>query len=436
MVQVSIFTSTRAWWRQRHYREHSLLDVFPNEQNFTAGRATLLTAGDGIFEAIARGGRRGRASTFDDNIWFSETQLLDPPISADDLKRAVRPRSRAAAVEVFKAGFGLLTETASADIRSWLVSHRPDASSTLEKILQVEPSWMGSPLVAAQFRIESDAVNVALEIAGFDREQALEGYLIPTEPEHFTIDQLTQVGEDAIVIDDADIFPGWDQVSKLRPAGRVFEDPVSGRRLTVLHANKNPIERTSGADLLYFVHQYKAFTLVQYKLARREGDRLVVRLDDQLDREEIRMSRVEASSHRSPKSAPELLDYRLGDSMCFFKLCEVDQPRQITGLSQGKYIDLGTWRLMADARVVNGPRGGRLLLYEGVDRYFTNSIFAELVSEGWVGSRSVDFTQLMDYVAHRYEAGKSLILGSLNLGRTLRRPRGDTDLLSRSISAR
>ena len=81
-----------------------------------------------------------------------------------------------------------------------------------------------------------------------------------------------EVGEDSIIVDDLEVFPGWDLIGRMRPSGRVFQDAGTGRRLTVLLANKNAIELTTGVDLVYFIHRYSAFVLVQYKHVRREGE--------------------------------------------------------------------------------------------------------------------------------------------------------------------
>jgi hypothetical protein len=401
---------------------------------FKAGRATLLTVGDGVVTGLARGGRRGSASDFDDNITFDQIAEI-PSLPLRDLALAVNSRSRVPTSRVISRGFGVLTEVASEDVRDWIKRYRPEASVLLEKILASEPAWMvqrSEP--AMQYREQRDAVNVALEIAGFDRQQALAGLEVPGEPKHFHFDMPVPVLEDSTVGDDLDVFPGWDRVASLRPQGRLYEDRASGRRLTVLLANKNPVEQSVGVDLLYHVHDYQSFVLVQYKRVRREGSRLVVWLDDQLDVEVDRMVELESALAKVARPVESVNDGRLSSGTCFFKLSESEQPGEITDLSRGRYISLESWRLMDKAGVMVGPNGGRSLDYDKVKRYHSNTSFAELVSEGWVGSAASQFDKLLDLVFDNYKAGRSLIVGALRLGRTYRRiPLGNQYLQMRSI---
>ncbi len=70
---------------------------------------------------------------------------------------------------------------------------------------------------------------------------------------------------------------------------------------------------------------------------------------------------------------------------------------------------------------MTGPKGGRRLLYEDVTRYLSNSTFAELVGDGWLGSAPGHLKALIDYMFARYEAGKTVIWASLELGVNRRR---------------
>jgi hypothetical protein len=417
-----LFTSDRHWWQGRsRFFDLPAKDIFPRDAGFKAGRATFLTIGDGMVTGLARGGRRGSASDYDHNITFDQIVEIRP-LPLRQLELAVNSRSRPSAARVMARGFGVLTEAASEDVRDWIERHHPDVSTLLEEILSSEPGWMVQPSdLAAQYRQQRDAVNVALEIAGFDRQQALKGVDLPNAPEHFHLDMPVSVQEDSTIGDDLEVFPGWERVHQLRPQGRVYEDMSSGRRLTVLLANKNPIERSVGVDLLYHVHDYKSFVLVQYKRVRREGGRFVVRLDDQLDVEIKRMADLESALADKARAVASVNDERLTPSTCFFKLSESDQPGEITDLSRGRYVSLASWRLMENAGLMVGPRGGRSLDYEKVKRYHSNSSFAELVSEGWVGSVASQYDELLDMVFADYHAGRSLVLAALRLGRTYRR---------------
>jgi hypothetical protein len=80
-----------------------------------------------------------------------------------------------------------------------------------------------------------------------------------------------------------------------------------------------------------------------------------------------------------------------------------------------------------------GPQGGRRLAYDHVDRYYNNSTFAGLVSEGWIGSRATRFEAMSDLLFEGYEAGRSLLYAALRLGNTRRRSGGRPQLIRQPL---
>ena len=49
------------------------------------------------------------------------------------------------------------------------------------------------------------------------------------------------------------------------------------RRLEVAYANRNPLERTFGVDLVYYNAYFQSFVFVQYKLMQIENNKTVYR---------------------------------------------------------------------------------------------------------------------------------------------------------------
>jgi hypothetical protein len=296
----------------------------------------------------------------------------------------------------------------------------------LEAVLGAEPDWLAMhPEAANQYRLERAAVNDALNAGGIAREQALLGTIPPSEPDHFSVGSTVAVNEDQVIIDDLAYFPRpWRAAEGRWTGGRVFEHPSSGRRLAIVHANKNRIETTNGVDLVYFVADHRSFIFVQYKRARKEGNAKVIRPDDKLDDQLARMRTLEIEG-RDETPPHSIDDLRLADACSFFKLCDVEQPEgRVFDLSEGKYVSLALWDLMESQDMMRGSQDGRCLRYDKVIRYYNNSAFAGLVSEGWVGTRSTKFEPLMDLLFEGYEAGRSLVYVALSLGDSRRRPGG------------
>lgn len=139
------------------------------------------------------------------------------------------------------------------------------------------------------------------------------------------------------------------------------------------------MELQTGADVIYYSRDYHSFVLVQYKRCRDEGGVLRYRPDTQLDKELERMRALQGLVE--PLSAQHLKAHRVGPGFCFIKLCEPRQPVD-PQMSRGRYFDLDGF----DLSIESGPQGGRRITYQQTSRYITNSLFADLVSQGWVGS--------------------------------------------------
>lgn len=430
-LQISIFTSAREWWRSDLHPEREIRDTIEHDIDFRSGQATLLTADGALITGIARGGSRGPASSFERSVPFDRIAPIEP-IPIESLTEAVRPAARSAAKERLQRGYGLLSETASDDVRRWIRRHHPHTAEVLDAVLDLPPGWLTERSDAAAIHtMEQDGVNSSLYLAGFNRTAALGDAVRPRQPEHLQFTQ-TSSNEDSIILDDLDVFPGWNRIKSLRPAGRVFEEPSTGRRLTVLHANKNNIELTTGVDIVYFVEDFSSFVLVQYKRVREEGGRRIVRVDEQFRKELNRMRQLEVS-HRG-HGGPGLIDHRLSDVTCFVKMCDTGQDIEVTGLAQGHYLDLGTWSALEHDKLLKGPKGGTRYPYDDVTRYLTNTEFAQLVGGGWIGSRASRFDALLDYILEQYQEGKSVIMSAIELGKTRRRSvRSGQYIRSRSV---
>lgn len=109
----------------------------------------------------------------------------------------------------------------------------------------------------------------------------------------------------------------------------------------MINVNRGDVEHSLGCDLVYYVHRYDSYVLVQYKRMTRaatvgRGYRPDVRLDDELDR----MRGIAAPA--APSDDPN--DHRLGESFCFLTLREGEVDEPFSGrLAQGMYIPIDLW---------------------------------------------------------------------------------------------
>jgi len=217
-----------------------------------------------------------------------------------------------------------------------------------------------------------------------------------------------QVIEDSMIQHDIVAFPG---ITKLVPSlvGAVKIFTHSGT-LTVLNANRTKIERTLGVDLLYYNHNYRAFTFVQYK--RMMGEKPVYRpgLDPNLEDEVRRMDDFEASSAPLTDSYEH---YRLISCPFFLKLCPANVSSDWNGrMLPGMYFPLRLWKLLIASGQAKGPRGGLAVGYDQAPRRFNNSDFTRLLKQGWLGSSDCNTDRINKLLERSLSSGRSIIAAS------------------------
>ncbi|EHN09766.1 hypothetical protein PAI11_34080 [Patulibacter medicamentivorans] len=178
----------------------------------------------------------------------------------------------------------------------------------------------------------------------------------------------------------------------------------------MVNVNRQPLERTTGADLIYINETMPSFVLVQYKTMRREGDppKLLYRPDAQLAAELDRMRKIAPGrDDRSPMS------FRLSPGACFLKLCKpVVRLDYTQDLVSGMYLPLSYYDALANSNEVAGPRGGAVFSYDTVRRHIDNTLFVSLVRGGWVGSRGATTKRLKDLVLNGLDADRSVTVAA------------------------
>jgi hypothetical protein len=330
-----------------------------------------------------------RVATGWHRLLYRREYELDP-IPVDDLLGAVPPRLRRSVAS--RLDGGALTKKAGDAVLAAIAKLRPDAAETLTRLLG-EATGSGPPLsgpglqAAAQ---EADAVRLAIDIFGLPR-----GELGEARPDGLSsfVDVLSDLrtAEDPAIVYDSMRFLDFDRLD--HPSG-VVRFSKGDERLTVINVNRQPLERTTGADLIYVNGTTESFVLVQYKTFRREGEHsshLVYRPDAQLEAELARMRKIGRGSKIDSDAG-----FRLHPGCCFLKICKPvaslgHDPRELVS---GMYLPLEYYDLLAEFDVVKGPRGGIALTYETVPRYLNNALFVLLIRGGWIGSRGASTRRL------------------------------------------
>ncbi len=315
---------------------------------------------------------------------------------------------------VMKGGGRHLTPETWAQVWSGIKSVRPalgPALDQLEALSNLGPASYRDQTFSTIAQ-EKDAVTTALDIFGYDRRQFFGRWTPPeeNEPAPFLKGlQEADVIEDIMIEHDKGVFGDWMPGKEYQVGAVVLTK--GDEKLTVLNVNRTSVEKTLGVDLIYYLHRYKSFVMVQYKPMKAEGTppTLVYRPLDKSYAEELQ--RMEAFLKTQPPfkvSAPD--EYRFSPNPFLFKLCSktVLDPFS-TGLLPGMYIPLDYWQVLVKSPAAKGPQGGIRITHDAAGRWLDNTLFVHLVQKGWIGSPISSEKQLASLVEAGLKAKRSLI---------------------------
>jgi hypothetical protein len=172
--------------------------------------------------------------------------------------------------------------------------------------------------------------------------------------------------EDAMLLADFSTLPGFDPIREVAHYGsKVFQNPDNPSvRLTVIMANRLPLEQQTGADLIYFNEAYRSFVMVQYK-AMEKGKATEKGKDqpefrwqagDQFVQEIQRMDAL-IDELKKIQSGNDPDGYRFSDNPFVLKFC----PRVLfnpddRGLFKGIYLPLDLWKRAEAAGKLKGKK--------------------------------------------------------------------------------
>jgi hypothetical protein len=179
--------------------------------------------------------------------------------------------------------------------------------------------------------------------------------------------------------------------------------------LTVVLANKLPLERLLGVDLIYVNETLKSVVFVQYKVMKGADGEEGYRPDNQLEEEIKRMDRVAELLARAPGGG-DCDNYRLGGEPFFLKFCKAVLEHQDSGMVPGHYLPLGFWKRLAVDKRIKGPKVGVKIRPSNLPRYFTATDFKDLVARAWVGTTSLQADIIVPLIQEMIESGRSIAL--------------------------
>jgi len=356
--------------------------------------------------------KSGRVATKIDRLTFTKPICLEQPLLLKDVQNSLPKKLQGHFCSQTSIGISAFSPKVYQSLIDYIRNKYP---SLLVKINQLKNEISG---VQTKYRghsaeiiaHEKDAVSLALRISSFA------DYDIPTwKQESDTAPFLKGydnivLREDQMIIHDSQVFGDWKKINQFIVGTVEFEK--EGHKLTIINVNRHRVEETLGVDLLMYHHTYKSYVLVQYKRMTKDGNSLSYRPTDNSYTAEIqRMERFQRKLLDAKEFRPS--DYRLSDEFFYFKLCPADiKEPWSTKMIPGMYIPLPYWKVLLSSDSTLGKKGGRKISYSNVSRYINNTLFTELVQNGWVGSQVTDTDQITKQIQQSIAGGKSLVLAN------------------------
>ncbi|MDX2287249.1 MAG: hypothetical protein NW217_00290 [Hyphomicrobiaceae bacterium] len=371
---------------------------------------------DGLITHIADGRKGMPAGTGLVRLNMTHVHELADPIPFDALISGFTPRLRSHLRRIASSGGLLPPKTLGAFVDQVLAmdaSIRPRLARYSERRKSAIARYR--PRERENLALQKDALGLALDLCGLARDDLLEWEPVEDQKQSF-LDGLPTavVREDVMLLSDYSRIPGFLALREATHAGyKVFENERDASvRMTVIMANRLPLEQQTGADLIYFNEAYRSFAMVQYKAMEKGTDQHEFRwtTGDQFCEEIARMEAIVAQLKAIPPSAdPD--GFRFSDNPFFLKFC----PRVVfnpddAGLFKGIYLPLDLLKRGETAGRFKGVRGGNVITYENVGRRINNTDFVALIANSWVGTSVEQSAILEALIRNVLTAGKTITM--------------------------
>jgi hypothetical protein len=398
--------------------EHAFAEPVADFQHSRTAPLVCFVVNAGKLTHIGLGRRGVRAGTGLSRLNIDKVEELAEPLSVRKLLNRLPKRNAASVRKRFQSG-GLLTDKGFTAVVETIRQIAPQASTLLDRFSQARTERIRRLSERARDNLaqQKEALLTALSIAGLSRDPVQEWAPSDETPVSF-LDGLPSVRlrEDPMVVNDLQNLPGFEVVRTYPYGAAVFESEATSERLTVILANRLPLEEQTGTDLIYFNETYQSFVMVQYKAMEREDRRVgpaeaVYRLPNAQLKEEIDRMDTVLSALKACAPNTNIGGFRLTENPFFLKLCSrlIFNPDDV-GLVPGMYLPLDYWKLLESDPSIQGPKGGLRITYDNAQRHFDNTAFTTVVSKAWVGTTPSQSQVLQDVIRATLATGKAVAI--------------------------
>ncbi|MCD6390282.1 MAG: hypothetical protein J7L69_12790 [Desulfobulbaceae bacterium] len=345
--------------------------------------------------------RKTAVSTFDSRLTIKKLRPVVPSSLREIERRVTDTRMKRLLNDRLPStgAFSRLSSKLSSHLIH-LLAQEPENHATLEVALSQLPELRRTPNINWA---QEDAIRSAMKVFGLRVNE------VPVEVvlRRGAASGLSLVGtymyEDNIVHADTSKLPGFKLVAQDITGRAVFEK--RGERLVIYTANRLPLEKMLGVDLIYINETKGNIVMVQYKMLEearnQDGSRgWQFRPDKQFWDEIARM--------KLPAFYEEITDYRLSRNPFFFKFVK---RKVVNDSHQSFVISLDHLKQILTSRKSRGAKGGIRVSYEALDgTYLRESDFIGLICSGYVGTHRVETEALTTIISEVAKGDKALVL--------------------------
>lgn len=363
--------------------------------------------------------KKKRVTASQVKLLVTDVLELPTPISVDNLAQSMPAKFRKLTKFAFGIGYNGIGHKTGEKLFEKIVELYPDNAGYFNGLVNKigQSAMLSGANRTEDAAFEKDALGLCLDVFmdGTKRQRILRSW----EQEnnhgigHSFLSGLHKYRayEDDIINHDMRAMPGM-EIMMASASGIVEFKNDYGEKLLVINANRKPLEKAYGVDLIYFSRQHQAFTFVQYKMMENHGEDkdYYNPSESSHDQELQRMIRLQGYIDGIKKDVT-LADYRFSNCPIFFKVCKRLQLNQNDGsIAMGAYIPLDQWNLLLNDKSILGSKGGRQIGFHTLKRrYVGTTMFVELVKRGLIGTHSLASEKVAEYIEEVIERGHSVL---------------------------
>jgi hypothetical protein len=341
---------------------------------------------------------RQAISTLHTRIKVIRASALDLK-TEDELKALLRePRFKRT---INRLNSGTLIDLLSGKLSSYVVAVLSDQKGNHQALRSVADQVRIPKKYDSISAIQQNAVQTALGSFGLTLNSEA------TSVELFGGDT-TAIGrvsmiEDRVIEHEARTLRGWDLIDSDITGVAKFER--RNEQLEIITANRGPLEKCFGVDLIYVNYARASIVMLQYKMLTAEdiGERWdwVYRPDDKLAEEINRMAKFNKDSGKANDT------YRLNASAMYLKFVKRDALMKNSSI----ITPLDHYQLMAGTPTMIGPRGGVRLSFDALNgNYLRQHTFQELMQSGYIGTYPPTTENLLVLINEILAGNKAVVL--------------------------